>query len=333
MPWQVFLKRFCQMDSLLVFHVTASVIAAAYILDFFFGDPEKLPHPIIAMGRAISFFEPKFRALPFPLFWSGCFFALFLIAATWLVSSIIIAASIRVHPLLAWAVQAVLLFYCFSSTTLEKEAMGVFKAIKKGGLQAGRDQVARIVGRNTQKLDEEGIVRACIETVAENFVDGFLAPLFFALIGGVPAALAYKMINTLDSMVGYKNDRYLMFGRASARIDDIANFIPSKLSVMVISLAAILLSPARGESAFKTGILQGHRHSSPNAGYPEAAFSGALHMKLGGDNVYHGKVVHKPEIGTQYLRPGKEKIQPACDLMMISSLLATLIAVFIQLAR
>lgn len=306
-----------------------TIIAAAFILDYLFGDPRRLPHPIIYMGNAISFFENRFRKYIKPLLVSGFCFALFLIFSTWLIAFIIIKVSISIHPAFGGVIQVILLFFCFSSKSLEKAALGVFRALEENDIEKARKKVSMIVGRQTQKLDQAAITRASVETVAENFVDGFLSPLFFAIIGGVPLALAYKMINTLDSMVGYKNDTYILFGRASARIDDVANFIPARLSILVISLGAFLISTKRGSLAIKTGFFQGSLHKSPNAGYPEAAFAGALNVRLGGPNTYHGARVEKPFIGKEFKDPGKEKIKQACDLMMFGSFLATLISCFI----
>ena len=182
-----------------------------------------------------------------------------------------------------------------------------------------------IVGRQVDTLDETGVVSAAVETVAENYVDGFLSPLFFYFLGGVPLALAYKMVNTLDSMVGYKNERYLLFGRVAAHIDDVANYIPARLSVVIISLGAFLLSSERGKRSFLTAIKEGRSHKSPNAGYPEAAFAGALAVKLGGPNYYHGTLVEKPFIGSRFARPGIDKIAMACDLMLIASFLGMVV--------
>ena len=164
-----------------------------------------------------------------------------------------------------------------------------------------------IVGREVKYLDNTGVVKATIETVAENFVDGFLSPLCFALVGGVPLAMAYKMINTLDSMVGYKNEKYILFGRVAAKIDDIANYIPARISLVVISFAAGLLDIRKGKRALLTGFKDGRLHKSPNAGYPEAAFAGALKIKLGGPNYYHGKLVEKPYIGSRFKNPESGK--------------------------
>ena len=305
------------------------VVLAAFILDFVLGDPKRLPHPVIYMGNAISFFEDPFRRYFKHLLVSGFFFASFLILSTWLIAFVTIKVSISIHPVFGNFVQVVLLFFCFSSASLEKAALSVFHALKENNIERARKKVSYIVGRNTKTLDEKGVIRASVETVAENFVDGFLSPLFFAMIGGVPLALAYKMVNTLDSMVGYKNDTYILFGRPSARIDDVANFIPARISVLIISLSALLLSFKKGISAAKIGFTQGLLHKSPNAGYPEAAFAGALKIRLGGPNIYHGVLVEKPYIGKEFKDPEKESIKQACDLMMLASFSATLISCFL----
>jgi len=305
------------------------VILAAFILDFILGDPRILPHPIIYMGKAIDFFEGRFRKYFKHLLISGFFFAGFLIFSTWLTAFMMVKASIYIHPVFGDIVQAALLFFCFSSKSLENAALSVFHALEENDIEKAREKVSMIVGRQTKNLDQKSITRAGVETVAENFVDGFLSPLFFAMIGGAPLALAYKMVNTLDSMIGYKNNTYILFGRPAARIDDIANFIPARLSVLIISLGAFLFSFKKGVLSLKTGFFQGSFHKSPNAGYPEAAFAGALEIRLGGPNVYHGDLIEKPFIGKEFKDPKKEKIKQACDLMMLSSFLATLAACFL----
>ncbi|MCK5349401.1 MAG: cobalamin biosynthesis protein CobD, partial [Desulfobacula sp.] len=184
--------------------IQGTVILAAFILDFILGDPKILPHPIVYMGNAIGFFEGWFRKHFKHLLISGVVFAGVLIFSTWLIAFITIKLSISIHPVFGTFVQVILLFFCFSSTSLEKAAMIVFSALEENDIKKAREKVSMIVGRQTETLDEKAITRASVETVAENFVDGFLSPLFFAMIGGVPLALAYKMVNTLDSMVGYK---------------------------------------------------------------------------------------------------------------------------------
>lgn len=301
-------------------------VAAAFVLDFFLGDPARLPHPIVYMGRAISYFEPWFRKKLPHLLISGGIFAVSLILFTWIFGTAVIKVAFLFHPMLGECVQIILLFFCFSSKSLKKAAMKVNDALKKEDIILARKAVGMIVGRQTESLDKPAITRATIETVAENFVDGFLSPLFFACIGGVPAALAYKMINTLDSMVGYKNRAYLYFGRVAARIDDGANFIPARLSVIVISLAMAVFSKPSGIQALKTGFSQGRRHKSPNAGFPEAAFAGGLAIRLGGPSIYHGRVVEKPFLGDQFNDPEPFKIRQACDLMLLASFFATVSA-------
>ncbi len=280
------------------------------------------------MGRSIDFFEKWFRKKITHLLISGFLFAGFLIIATWLISFMMIKLSMLIHPFFGSVIEIILLFFCFSSTSLEKAALKVFYALKAGNIDDARNKLSMIVGRQTQNLDKKAMTRATVETVAENFVDGFLSPLFFAMIGGVPLALAYKMINTLDSMVGYKNDKYTLFGRASARIDDIANFIPARISVLIIALSTALLSLKKSVLSFKIGFFQGSFHKSPNAGYPEAAFAGALEIRLGGPSFYHGSLVDKPYIGKDFQDPEPNKIKQACDLMLLASFLAALISCF-----
>jgi adenosylcobinamide-phosphate synthase len=198
--------------------------------------------------------------------------------------------------------------------------MEVEQCLQRKQVQAAKNKVAMIVGRDIDSYNEEGLARATVETVAENLVDGVTAPLFFAAIGGAPLALAYKMVNTLDSMVGYKNDTYLQFGKASAKIDDVFNYIPARLTVPVVALTAQILA-GRGERSLMTAVCEGANHASPNAGYPEAAFAGALAVKLNGPNYYNGRLVEKPYIGVRFGRSSPEHIKKACDMMILSSFL------------
>ncbi len=324
MPWFKALERHCPMLDILNKGITWQVLVLAFVLDLLLGDPRWLPHPIIWMGNAISFFEPRFRRLIRDPLISGLAFACFLIILVGALSTMAVAVAYQIHPGAGIAVQIILLFYCFSVRSLIAAAMDVARPLMAGDLFAARVRVGYIVGRETHTLDAPGVTRGAVETVAENFVDGFLSPLCVALIFGVPGAMAYKMINTLDSMVGYRNETYLLFGRAAARIDDAANFIPARLSVIVISAAAAMISLARGRRAFITALTQGRHHKSPNAGYPEAAFAGALGVRMGGPNMYHGELVEKPFIGGQFKDPEPDKIARSCELMMICALMAVL---------
>jgi len=296
------------------------IIGAAFVLDLLLGDPEGWPHPVRWMGRAIEHFEPKFRQLKLQTGRAGALFALSLILGTFLLTWLAIALAGWLHPAAGIALEVILLFYCISVRSLEKAALGVFTALRHEGVQGGRAAVAMIVGRETAALDEPEVARATVETVAENLVDGVLSPLFYALLGGVPLALAFKMINTLDSMVGYNNEKYREFGRAAARIDDAANYIPARLSVLFIALTA-QLTTKRGWPALLTGFRDGRKHTSPNAGFSEAAFAGALEVRLGGPGTYHGKLVEKPHLGEAYRAVTTDDIPRACRLMVITSLL------------
>jgi adenosylcobinamide-phosphate synthase len=308
------------------------ILAAAFLLDVFLGDPKKLPHPVVGMGNAISFFEPRFRQVFKNPMTAGIFFAFFLVGAVYLLAWVSIRWAGWIHPLVGAGVQTVLLFFCFSVKGLKDAAMAVAAPLASKDLATARKKVGMIVGRETRHLDESGVTRAAVETVAENLVDGFLAPLFWALVLGVPGALAYKMVNTLDSMVGYRNDRYLLFGRASARLDDAANFIPARVSVLIIAAAAAGVAGMSGAGALRVGMSEGRRHKSPNAGFPEAAFAGALKIRLGGPSIYHGRQVDKPFIGSGFDDPDISAVHQACRLMQASAMAGLLGAVLLKFA-
>lgn len=304
------------------------VFIAAYLLDALLGDPVWLPHPVVAMGRAISGLERLLRRL-FPNTNSGLLAAGCVLAALLPVGSFCVAAGTlflagRVHPLLALALNAFWGGQCLAVRDLRKEAMAVYACLKQNDLPAARKAVGRIVGRDTAALTTEGVTKAAVETVAENFSDGVFAPMFYLAIGGAPLALAYKAVNTMDSMVGYKNDRYLYFGRAAAHLDDAANWLPARLSGLLLILAAPLCGLS-GKEAFRIWRRDRRNHASPNSAQTEAACAGALRVQLAGDAYYFGKLVHKPTLGDP-LRPVEaEDIPRACRLMTTSSLLGLIL--------
>lgn len=296
----------------------------AFLLDAILGDPRKLPHPVRWMGWMIRQAEPFFRRSTGNELLAGRYFAISLIFGCWLISFGILRLAWGMHPVIGCLLESILLFYCLSARSLGHAAQEIYTLLQEGRLEAARAAVAMIVGRDVAQYQEDDIARATVETVAENLVDGVISPLFFAFIGGAPLALAYKMTNTLDSMVGYKNERYLYFGRAAARIDDIANWIPARLSPLFITLAALLLPSAAARQAWQTAWAEGQQHSSPNSGYPEAAFAGALGLRLGGPNIYHGTLVEKPYIGKQFGPTRPRDIRLAVALMYVSALLSLL---------
>jgi adenosylcobinamide-phosphate synthase len=300
------------------------ILPLAFVLDLLIGDPRWLPHPIRWMGAAIARCEPFFRRHIRSPERAGLAFALVLISATVLTADLALDLARRWHPGAGRLLEVILIFYCLSARSLLQAGGDVVEALAGGGVTAGRRMVARIVGRDVRRLTKTGVSRAALESVAENMVDGVLAPLFFAAIGGAPLALGYKMINTLDSMVGYKNERYRQFGRAAARIDDIANWIPARLAVPLTALGAWILG-FDARQAWKTGRREGRRHASPNAGFAEAAFAGALGVRLGGPNIYDGRVVAKPWIGTSLADVRPPDIARAGALMLATSILALML--------
>ncbi len=300
---------------------TALVVPVAWTLDLILGDPERFPHPVRWMGAAIGAAEPRFRALPVDERISGALMAGALILLSWAASAVLVGAARWASPAAGAAVEVVIVYACISTRSLATEAEAVHRVLADGDLPKARVRLGRIVGRDTGRLSRGQIARAAVETVAENLVDGVVAPLFFAALGGAPLAAAYRMVNTLDAMVGYRNQRYRRFGAFAARTDDAANWIPARFSVALIAAAAQILC-RRGGNTFSVAFADGRRHTSPNAGYPEAAFAGALRVKLGGPSRYGGMTVSKPFIGGRYGPVRSADILRARDLMILASLLA-----------
>jgi adenosylcobinamide-phosphate synthase len=256
-------------------------LLVGWVLDLIFGDPARLPHPIVWFGKAIAFFEHRLNKSSHRKL-KGALTALFLIAATYAIG-LIINYQLSV-------INCLVVFFCLAGTTLIREVREVFLAVDRS-LEEGRKQVARIVGRDTSELSAQEIRTAALETLAENLSDGVIAPLFWFAVFGVPGMLTYKMINTLDSMIGYKTERYKDFGCWAAHIDDIANYIPARLTALLMAIA----SPKKGLLRFIWR--NGRRHASPNSGYPEAALAGILNCRFGGPHYYFGQLFPKPYIG------------------------------------
>jgi adenosylcobinamide-phosphate synthase len=309
------------------------VIPAAFVLDLFVGDPPAWPHPVRWMGKSIELCEPVVRRWLANEVLAGAVFAVSLVFAWWGLTAGVMHAAHWLHPVAGFGLEVVLIFFCLSIRSLYDAGMEIYHLLSEGRVTAARSALAMIVGRDVNHFGEEEIARAAVETVAENFVDGVLSPLFFAAIGGAPLAVVYKMINTMDSMVGYKNDRYLRFGRVAARLDDAANFVPARLSVPIIAMATGLLAPGRGKRSLNTAMAEGSRHSSPNAGFPEAAFAGALAVRLNGPNFYGGVLVEKPYIGQAYGGVDTMDIQKGCQLMLLSAILSAAFAGLVCIGR
>ncbi len=260
-----------------------------WILDLLFGDPPRLPHPVVLFGRLISYGERKLNHGAWRRLKGGLLaisLILITVAATWA----LLAVAKEAGTIVALAVEAVMVFYCLAGTTLAKEVRDVFLALDRS-LDDGRRQVARIVGRDTSELTHEEVRKAALETLAENLSDGVVAPLFWFSVGGLPAMMGYKMINTLDSMIAYHSPRYLRFGTVAARIDDVANYVPARLTALLMLLAA------RRPRLLSFVLTYGPRHASPNSGWPEAALAGILGCRFGGPHKYFGETFYKPYIG------------------------------------
>ena len=254
-----------------------------WLLDLFLGDPPKLPHPIVWFGKMIAFGEHRLNHGKYRILKGGLMsisLIVLVFALTWFVC----------HQFSVMAIDAVIIFYCLAGTTLIREVRAVFLALDRS-LDEGRQQVARIVGRDTSELSAQEVRTAALETLAENLSDGVIAPLFWLAILGTPGMLAYKMVNTLDSMIGYKTERYKDFGCWAAHIDDVANYIPARLTAFLMVLAT-----------GRFGLLRmvwkyGRNHASPNSGYPEAALASILNCRFGGPHYYFGQLFDKPYIG------------------------------------
>lgn len=265
-------------------------LLTGWLLDLFLGDPQRLPHPVVGFGRAISFGEKHLNRGNDRLL-KGGLLAVGLIGAVYLLTVLLLRLTLFLPFYVTIAVQALLIFFCLSGTTLIREVRMVFQAVDRS-LEEGRKQVARIVGRDTSELSAQEVRTAALETLAENLSDGVVAPLFWYVVLGVPGMLAYKMVNTLDSMIGYKNERYVKFGRVAARLDDAANYIPARLTAFLMVVAGGRLSLLKFVRRY------GNQHASPNSGYPESALAGLLDCRFGGPHNYFGERVWKPFIGS-----------------------------------
>ncbi|ARU61503.1 cobalamin biosynthesis protein CobD [Tumebacillus avium] len=262
-------------------------LAFAYLIDLLVGDPRWLPHPVVWMGKAISALDrllSKRQRSKWAQRLKGTLFPLVIAGGVYALSYFFLKELYALHPWLGLALEVWLISTTIAVKGLADAGRGVYEALQQGDLPLARQRLSWIVGRDTEHLNESEIARGGIETVAENIVDAVTSPLFYALLGGAPLALAYRAVNTLDSMVGYKNDKYLHLGWASARLDDLANFIPARLTVPFLVLAA----GTKGNAAWRLALRDAKKHPSPNSGWAEAAVAGALDIRLGGENQYHG---------------------------------------------
>lgn len=308
-------------------------VLGGFVLDTLFGDPPWLPHPVVLMGKTISALEKRLRArmpqTPQGELLGGAVVAFTLPVGTFLLTSLVCLGAAKLSPWLGLAVQ---MFWCgqaLAAKGLAQESTNVYRALIKPDLPAARKAVSRIVGRDTQNLTLEGVTKAAVETVAENASDGVIAPLLYMLLGGAPLALTYKAINTMDSMLGYKNEKYLYFGRAAAKLDDAANYLPSRLAGLLWCIAAALTGNSP-KGAWRIWRRDRRNHASPNSAQTESACAGALGVQLAGPAYYFGEYYAKPTIGDP-LRPIEpEDIRRANRMMYAESVLALAVGLAVR---
>jgi adenosylcobinamide-phosphate synthase len=297
------------------------MIGIAFVMDLILGDPKGVPHPVRAMGRGAKSLERITRKKTRNQKLAGSVTVLILVTGTYAVSLSLLELFRQMNAQLFFVMETILIYTALATRSLYDESHPVQIALNHSDYHQARCHLQNIVGRDTQHLNRKQITRATVETVSENTVDGVVAPLFYACIGGAPLALTYKCVNTLDSMFGYKNKEYIHFGWASARLDDVANWLPARLAGPLMVLAATLLG-LNGKRAWTTMWRQGQNHLSPNAGIPEAVVAGSLGVELGGPQYYQGRMSDKPTIGEAFREIEIEDIFRSHQILFATALLA-----------
>ena len=308
-----------------------------WVLDLILGDPQWMPHPVVGFGKMIALGEKQLNKGSHCKL-KGALLAIFLVALVFVVIFILDQQLSNLNALLSIAFRTLIIFWCLAGTTLIREVRQTFLAVDRS-LEEGRKQVARIVGRDTTQLSAQEIRTAALETLAENLSDGVIAPLFWLAIGGVPGMLTYKMVNTLDSMIGYKTDRYRDFGCFAARLDDVANYLPARLTAFLMIVPKLMtINTHHGSKLFTFHFSlftfvheNGRRHASPNSGYPEAALAGILNCRFGGPHTYFGQLFDKPYIGENDRLLTTDDMHVAIRINRMAECIALLFIVFIYL--
>jgi adenosylcobinamide-phosphate synthase len=305
---------------MIVYHGIAFL--AGFVLDLLFGDPHWLPHPIRLIGRLISFLEKKLYDETKNLRARGGVLVVLVLFITGVVSGGILYFVYRIQPVAGCAVESIMTYQILAVRSLKVESMKVYDALQTGTIEDARRAVSMIVGRDTACLDEAGVTKAAVETVAENTSDGVIAPMIVLAVGGPFLGFLYKAVNTMDSMIGYKNDRYLLFGRTAAKLDDVVNYLPARISAYLMIAAAYLAGrDFDGTRAFSVYRRDRRKHASPNSAHTEAVCAGALGVRLAGDASYFGKIVKKPYIGDDVRPVEISDIRRANRLLYVTAFL------------
>lgn len=312
-----------------------NLLSAAYLIDYLAGDPEWFPHPVRLIGSVITNGERFLRKTdddPVQEFMTGAALAASVVASSYYATRAVIQLAYRHSRIFGCSTEIFLAWTCLAARNLQQEAYAVSDALECDDLPYARKRISRIVGRDTDALDANEISRALIETLAESASDGIVAPIVYLAIGGVPLAMAYKAINTLDSMIGHRDQRYLHFGKAAARLDDIANYVPSRITALATVASSSLSQYADAQGAWDVWIRDGGKHKSPNAGQPEAAMSGALAVQLGGDNRYGGDLISSPRIGEEFPKANPTRARQAIHLTGTVALVGLLAGILLAVA-
>lgn len=305
---------------MIVYHGIAFL--AGFVLDLLFGDPHWLPHPIRLIGRLISFLEKKLYDETKNLRARGGVLVVLVLLITGVVSGGILYFVYRIQPVAGCAVESIMTYQILAVRSLKVESMKVYDALQTGTIEDARRAVSMIVGRDTACLNEAGVTKAAVETVAENTSDGVIAPMIALAVGGPFFGFLYKAVNTMDSMIGYKNDRYLLFGRTAAKLDDVVNYLPARISAYLMIAAAYLAGrDFDGTRAFSVYRRDRRKHASPNSAHTEAVCAGALGVRLAGDASYFGKIVKKPYIGDDVRPVEISDIRRANRLLYVTAFL------------
>ena len=316
------------------YHALAFLLG--FILDMLLGDPYCLPHPVRWIGKGIIALEQRLlkndgdrnekRELK-----NGILLVVVVLATTTTVTALIIIGSYNIHPYFGVMIETLMTYQILAAKSLKVESMKVYISLKEEGLEGARKAVSMIVGRDTESLDEEGIRKAAIETVAENTSDGVIAPMLYTALGGPVLGFFYKAVNTMDSMIGYKNDQYLYFGRAAAKLDDLVNYIPARISAYLMILAAFFGGKNfNGKQAYKIYKRDRRNHASPNSAQTESVCAGALGIQLAGDASYFGKLVKKPYIGDKLRQVEHEDIKRANHLMYMTAWICEILCLLVM---
>lgn len=321
------------MEHILTYHMIAFV--CGFVLDLLFGDPHALPHPIRLIGTLIAGLEKKLLKLQMrdekKEFYKGILLVVLVLFSTGAVAALVLVVAYWLHPVAGIVIESVMTYQILATKCLKDESMKVYQSLNEQGLEAGRVAVSMIVGRDTNVLDETGVVKAAVETVAENTSDGVIAPMLYTALGGPVLGFVYKAVNTMDSMVGYKNDKYLYFGRAAAKLDDVVNFIPARISAYLMIAAAYIGGKAfDGKQAYRIYKRDRRNHASPNSAQTESVCAGALGIQLAGDASYFGKVVKKPYIGDAHRAVEREDIVRVNRLMYVTAVISEVLCLVIM---